>query len=160
MSRMPFGKEKNISGGYAFKASLESCRGQVKYIKLEKLFADAAFLTEADNTCLSPQSHIHNQRFSSPLSSIELPTKIESGSIKNEIDRHQQEQNGREYQEQKESQLYDGDDGQLEWCGDYNEDDSDFELDEMDDFVCGVQRAADHVVLLEAHNQSVCRNNQ
>ncbi|CAH7678730.1 hypothetical protein PPACK8108_LOCUS13187 [Phakopsora pachyrhizi] len=43
---MPFGKEKNISGGYAFKASLESCRGQVKYIKLEKLFADAAFLTE------------------------------------------------------------------------------------------------------------------
>ncbi|CAH7684930.1 hypothetical protein PPACK8108_LOCUS19373, partial [Phakopsora pachyrhizi] len=37
---------KNISGGYTFNASLESCRGQAKYIKLEKLFADAAFLTE------------------------------------------------------------------------------------------------------------------
>ncbi|CAH7684874.1 hypothetical protein PPACK8108_LOCUS19310 [Phakopsora pachyrhizi] len=90
-----FGKEENISGGYTINASLESCRGQAKYIKLEKLFADAAFLTEfesgflesgetqsevckAENICLSPQSHIPNQRFSSPLSSIELPTRIES----------------------------------------------------------------------------------
>ncbi|CAH7666545.1 hypothetical protein PPACK8108_LOCUS900, partial [Phakopsora pachyrhizi] len=37
---------KNISAGYTFNACLESCRGQAKYIKLEKLFADAAFLTE------------------------------------------------------------------------------------------------------------------
>ncbi|CAH7681782.1 hypothetical protein PPACK8108_LOCUS14432, partial [Phakopsora pachyrhizi] len=37
---------KNISVGYTFNASLESCRGQAKYIKLEKLFVDVAFLTE------------------------------------------------------------------------------------------------------------------
>ncbi|KAI8458029.1 hypothetical protein BY996DRAFT_6504504 [Phakopsora pachyrhizi] len=138
-----FGKEKNISGGYTFNASLESFRGQAKYIKLEKLFADAAFLTEtqsevckADNTCLSPQSHIPNQRFSSPLSSIELPTRIKSGLTKNDIDRHQQEQNECEDQEQKELQLCDEIIESV--CGgDYNEDNPDFELDEMDDFVCG-----------------------
>ncbi|CAH7683089.1 hypothetical protein PPACK8108_LOCUS16387 [Phakopsora pachyrhizi] len=65
---------------------------------------------KADNTCLSPQSHIPNQRLSSPLSSIELPTRIKSGLIKNDIDRNQQEQNEREDQEQKESQLCDNDD--------------------------------------------------
>ncbi|CAH7667725.1 hypothetical protein PPACK8108_LOCUS2150, partial [Phakopsora pachyrhizi] len=37
---------KNISGSYTFNASLESHRGQAKYIKLEKLFPDAAFLTK------------------------------------------------------------------------------------------------------------------
>ncbi|CAH7673259.1 hypothetical protein PPACK8108_LOCUS8139 [Phakopsora pachyrhizi] len=260
-----FGKEKNISGGYTFNASLESRRGQAKYIKLEKLFADAAFLTEkalfvsvtlserrrttrpspfgdikrfagssarftslfddpdcsdvcfifpkknfdnpkafrtiyaqkyiirslpyfntmfesgflesgetqsevceADNTCLSPGSHIPNQRFSSPLSSIELPTRIESGSTENDIDRHQQEQNeGGEDQEQKESQLCDGDDSVMmdsrsgvvdiveSVCGgDYDEDDSDFELDEMDDSVRGVQRAADHLTLADVGSSS------
>ncbi|CAH7677351.1 hypothetical protein PPACK8108_LOCUS12499 [Phakopsora pachyrhizi] len=41
-----FGKEKNISGSYTFDSSLESCRGQAKYIKLENLFANAAVLTE------------------------------------------------------------------------------------------------------------------
>ncbi|CAH7690020.1 hypothetical protein PPACK8108_LOCUS25242 [Phakopsora pachyrhizi] len=41
-----FGKEKNISGDYTFNASLESCRGQAKNIKLEKLFADAVSLTQ------------------------------------------------------------------------------------------------------------------
>ncbi|CAH7680968.1 hypothetical protein PPACK8108_LOCUS13497 [Phakopsora pachyrhizi] len=168
MSRMPLKRRRR-----SLNASLESCRCQAKYIKLEKLFANAAFLTEAVfesgflesgetqsevNTCLSPQSHIPNQRFSSPLSSIKLLTRIESGSIKNDIDRHQQEQNEREDMEQKESQLCDSDylvmmDG---WSGvvdivksvcggDYNEDDLDFELDEKEDSVCGVQRAADHV---------------
>ncbi|CAH7681847.1 hypothetical protein PPACK8108_LOCUS14507 [Phakopsora pachyrhizi] len=175
-----FEKEKKISGGYTFNASLESCRCQAKYIKLEKLFA-AAFLTEKAlfvsvtlseqigmtqsgetqsevNTCLSPQSHNPNQKVSRPLSSIKLPTRIESGSIKNDIDRHQQEQNEREDKEQKESQLCDSDDLVMmdSWsgvvdivksvCGGYyNEDDLDFELDEMDDSVCGVQRASDHV---------------
>ncbi|CAH7673000.1 hypothetical protein PPACK8108_LOCUS7861 [Phakopsora pachyrhizi] len=68
--------------------------------------------------------------FSSPLSSIELPTRIKSGSTKNDIDRNQQEQN--EYTVKS-------------ICGgDYNEDDLDFEMDEMDDSVCGIQRADDH----------------
>ncbi|CAH7684931.1 hypothetical protein PPACK8108_LOCUS19374 [Phakopsora pachyrhizi] len=114
---------------------------------------------KVDNTCLSLQSHIPNQRFSSPLSSIKLPTRIESGSTKNDIDRHQQEQNECEDQEQKESQLCDSDDLVMmdSWSsvadivesicgGDYNKDDLDFELDEMDDSICGV-------VLLEAQNR-------
>ncbi|KAI8449065.1 hypothetical protein BY996DRAFT_8411258 [Phakopsora pachyrhizi] len=38
--------------------------------------------------------------------------------------------------------------------GDYNEDDLDFELDEMDDSVCGVQRAADHLTLADVGSSS------
>ncbi|KAG0140454.1 hypothetical protein CROQUDRAFT_665152 [Cronartium quercuum f. sp. fusiforme G11] len=41
-----YGKDKNISGGYTFNAGLESRRGQAKYIKLEKLFQDPAFILE------------------------------------------------------------------------------------------------------------------
>jgi hypothetical protein len=37
---------KNISGGYTFNAGLESRRGQAKYIKLDKLFMDPAFIIE------------------------------------------------------------------------------------------------------------------
>ncbi|KAI8453127.1 hypothetical protein BY996DRAFT_6546520 [Phakopsora pachyrhizi] len=59
--------------------------------------------------------------------------RIKSGSTENDIDRHQQEQNEGEDQEQKESQLCDGDD--LILSNPF--DDSDFELDEMDDSVCG-----------------------
>ncbi|CAH7671041.1 hypothetical protein PPACK8108_LOCUS5792 [Phakopsora pachyrhizi] len=91
-----FGKEKNISGGYTFNASLGSCRDQAKYVKHEKLFADAAFLTESGV--------------------VDIVKSV---------------------------------------CGsDYNEDDSDFELDEMDDSVCGVQRAADHKPKLLKNNSS------
>ncbi|CAH7687221.1 hypothetical protein PPACK8108_LOCUS21972 [Phakopsora pachyrhizi] len=57
-----------------------------------------------------------------------LPTRIKSGSTENDIDRHQQEQNEGEDQEQKESQLCDGDDSILS----NPFDDSDFELDEME----------------------------
>ncbi|CAH7690568.1 hypothetical protein PPACK8108_LOCUS25955 [Phakopsora pachyrhizi] len=55
-----------------------------------------------------------------------LPVRIKSGSTENDIDRHQQ----------KESQLYDGDDLVMmdSWS---DENDSDFELDEMDDSVRG-----------------------
>lgn len=41
-----YGKDKNISGGYTFNSGLESRRGQAKYIKLDKLFQDQAFLVE------------------------------------------------------------------------------------------------------------------
>ncbi|KAI8459990.1 hypothetical protein BY996DRAFT_8511101 [Phakopsora pachyrhizi] len=38
--------------------------------------------------------------------------------------------------------------------GDYNKDDLDFELDEMDDSICGVQRAADHLKLADVGSSS------
>ncbi|KAH9824343.1 hypothetical protein DFH28DRAFT_945270 [Melampsora americana] len=41
-----YGRDKNISGGYTFNSGLESRRGQAKYIKLDKLFQDQAFLVE------------------------------------------------------------------------------------------------------------------
>ncbi|KAI8457334.1 hypothetical protein BY996DRAFT_6616236 [Phakopsora pachyrhizi] len=130
-------------------------------ILFESGFLESGETQSEVNTCLSPQSHNPNQKVSRPLSSIKLPTRIESGSIKNDIDRHQQEQNEREDKEQKESQLCDSDDLVMmdSWsgvvdivksvCGGYyNEDDLDFELDEMDDSVCGVQRASDHLYLV------------
>ncbi|KAI8445725.1 hypothetical protein BY996DRAFT_8468253 [Phakopsora pachyrhizi] len=114
---------------------------------------------KADNTCLSPQSHIPNQRLSSPLSSIELPTRIKSGLIKNDIDRNQQEQNEREDQEQKESQLCDNDDlvmmnSQRGVVDIVKSDDLDSEVDEMDGSVFGVQRAADHLTLADIGSSS------
>ncbi|KAI8454114.1 hypothetical protein BY996DRAFT_8485963 [Phakopsora pachyrhizi] len=38
--------------------------------------------------------------------------------------------------------------------GDYNEDDLDFEMDEMDDSVCGIQRADDHFTLTDVCSSS------
>ncbi|POW08197.1 hypothetical protein PSHT_09660 [Puccinia striiformis] len=46
LSRGAYGTNKNISGGYTFNAGLESRRGQAKYIKLDKLFVDPAFIIE------------------------------------------------------------------------------------------------------------------
>ncbi|PLW13999.1 hypothetical protein PCANC_18117 [Puccinia coronata f. sp. avenae] len=233
LSRGAYGINKNISGGYTFNASLESRRGQAKYIKLDKLFVDPAFIIEKAllvevtlserrrTTQPSPFGDIQrfagrSARFSTLFDDPEcsdvcfvfpkrkgkgvrtiyaqkyiirsLPyfnTMFESGFLESG-ETHSQADSAdaaeislspalMQFEELSnssstfaaqlgaegsttasiadDSAMTDGPGVLIDSCT-YDEDDSDFELDDLDDLMRGVQQAADHLTLADVGNLS------
>ncbi|OAV94143.1 hypothetical protein PTTG_04310 [Puccinia triticina 1-1 BBBD Race 1] len=233
LSRGTYGINKNISGGYTFNASLESRRGQAKYIKLDKLFMDPAFIIEKAlfvevtlserrrTTQPSPFGDIQrfagrSARFSTLFDDPEcsdvcfvfpkrkgkgvrtiyaqkyiirsLPyfnTMFESGFLESG-EAHSQADSveageislspalmqleevstpgsnfaGQPVAERSttasiadDSAMTDGRSVLVDGSA-YDEDDSDFELDDLDDMMRGVQQAADHLTLADVGNLS------
>ncbi|KAI9601674.1 hypothetical protein H4Q26_001507 [Puccinia striiformis f. sp. tritici PST-130] len=234
LSRGAYGTNKNISGGYTFNAGLESRRGQAKYIKLDKLFVDPAFIIEKSlfvevtlserrrTTQPSPFGDIQrfagrSARFSTLFDDPEcsdvcfvfpkrkgkgvrtiyaqkyiirsLPyfnTMFESGFL--ESGETQSQADSAEAGEislspalmqleelsspgstfggqlgaeggsttvsiADDSAMTDGPSVLADSCS-YDDDDSDFELDDLDDMMRGVQQAADHLTLADVGNLS------
>ncbi|EFP77387.1 uncharacterized protein PGTG_03343 [Puccinia graminis f. sp. tritici CRL 75-36-700-3] len=216
LSRGAYGMNKNISGGYTFNAGLESRRGQAKYIKLDKLFMDPAFIIEKAlfvevtlserrrTTQPSPFGDIQrfagrSARFSTLFDDPEcsdvcfvFPKRKGKGvrtiyaqkyiirslpyfntssvpphpSLKI-CDRELEDVSspGSTFAGQlvpegsttasiaDDSAMTDGPSVLLDGST-YDEDDSDFELDDLDDIMRGVQQAADHLTLADVGNLS------